>query len=82
MDINRAGFRKQLPHEQEPVVHHLQIGVGIPSPCIAIRELFENARLLLNFLLTYLSAECEVSTGIEWRVDIDEVDFAGERLYA
>ena len=78
--IDATGLRQKVPHQPESVHHHGDVGVHAPPPSVAVCLLLDHRRLLVvtDISLPDQSREREVRTGGEGRIDVDQVDLAGE----
>ena len=82
MKIDRAHIRQQFAHEDEPLIHELQ--VVIVRPDVGILRLLKD-RMPLRLQSCRLSAQFHLAdvirAAIERRIDADEVDFPAEPLH-
>ena len=67
---------QQVLEEHQPVIEELKVSRCRPD--IAKRDLFHDARSLLDIRLPYLPAKGEVCSCAERRVNVDQIHLAGE----
>jgi len=82
MHIDAPLLTKQLAHQRQALVHHVQVGIGPPAPGVAVGYCFEDGLFLLQRLplVADLHVHGEVSPDIERRVNVDQVNLAAELL--
>jgi hypothetical protein len=86
MHIDATVLCQQFVQQHHRLVEPLQVRLHPSPPSVAVRLLLDDARLLgegQRVLLLVVAgrdggAEGEVGAGVEGRVDVDEVDLAGE----
>ena len=67
----------QVAHEDEAFVDHRDEGIRAAAPSVAVGDLFEEVRFLVEGLAANLDVHTEVRAHVEWRIDVDELKPAG-----
>lgn len=73
MNINGAILRQQIPHQDQTFVNHRDKRVGSTSPRVAIGDLLQKVRLLVERLAADLDVHREVGADVEGRIDVDQL---------
>src|SRR6266511_3434 len=85
--IKSAILRQQVAQKEYSLIEPLEVGGHSPPPRVAVGFLLDDGRLfdkrgaLVSFgiwIVRNSGGEREVGTGVEGRVDVDEVHLAGE----
>ena len=77
MDVDAAIAVHQVTHEDEALVNHGDEGICAAPPGVAVGDLFEEVRLLVEGLAANLDVHAEVRAHVEGRVDVDKLQAAG-----
>ena len=65
---------QQIAHEDQPLVDHRDERVRAPPPRVAVGDLLEDVRLLVECLAADLDVHAEVGAHVERRVDVDQLE--------
>lgn len=80
MYIYTSIIGEEISHETESLIDHRDEAIGSLPPRITIGEFLKYCGRFCILFITYLDLHREVSSNIERRIDIDELD-ASLRLY-
>ena len=82
MHIDASPLAQQIPHQRQPLEHHMQIGIRAFSPGIPVGDGFEDGLLLLESVALFaeLDLHREVRADVERRVDVNQIDLSAKLL--
>ncbi len=73
MHINTPILRQQIPHQDQPLVDHGNKRIRPAPPGVAVGDLLQEVRLLVEGLAANLDVHGEVGADVEGRVDVNEL---------